>query len=454
MRRHPISRTLSRWSWAFLPALLSGLPVTGLARAAEKPAAVLVDAGFPGGNVVLDKIDGDTVLLHQDLRDTEGDWFYWHFRVRGAAGRTLTFRFTRGNVLGVRGPAVSTDGGHTWAWLGTTTIKGASFQYAFPPTADEVRFCFAIPYLEANLREFLQRHARRPALRVESLCRTAKGRDVELLRVGRLDGAAGQRVLLTARHHACESLADYALEGLLETVLADEPDGAWLREHVEFLAVPFMDKDGVEDGDQGKNRKPHDHNRDYIQRIHPSVKALTERVPAWSQGKLRVALDLHCPHIRGEHNEVIYFVGGPDPLIWQQVTRFAEGLAAERQGPLGYRVQDNLAYGQAWNKPYPDTRLLSFGRWAAELPGIRLATSLEIPYANAGGQKVTADTARAFGKDLAHALRRYLCRSSVLLGGAQVPRITKRDAEPQQRLPKQLPCLCTQIRRLLKFVGQ
>ena len=43
-----------------------------------------------------------------------------------------------------------------------------------------------------------------------------------------------------------------------------------------------------------------------------------------------------------------------------------------------------------------------------ELPGIGLATTFEIPYANASGQPVTADSARAFGRDLAKALRRYL----------------------------------------------
>ena len=31
-------------------------------------------------------------------------------------------------------------------------------------------------------------------------------------------------------------------------------DGQWLREQVGFLVVPFIDKDGVEDDDQGKNR--------------------------------------------------------------------------------------------------------------------------------------------------------------------------------------------------------
>ena len=47
-------------------------------------------------------------------------------------------------------------------------------------------------------------------------------------------------------------------------------------------------------------------------------------------------------------------------------------------------------------------------RWVGGLPGVIFGTSLEIPYANAAGKAVTAETARAFGRDLAHALRVYL----------------------------------------------
>jgi hypothetical protein len=374
---------------------------------AAPPAEITVDSRIPGGNIIVDKIQADEVLLHQDLRDTAGDWFYWCLRVRGAGSRTLTFKFTRGNVLGVRGPAVSTDQGATWKWLGTESVKGASFRYTFSPTVEEVRFSYCIPYFESDLKKFLARHAR-PRLKVETLCRTAKGRDVELLRLGKLDGEPEHRVLLTARHHACESMADYVLEALLEAVLADDEDGAWLRKHVEFLAVPFMDKDGVEDGDQGKNRKPHDHNRDYLQKIYPSVKSLTERVPKWSAGKLRVAIDLHCPWIRGEHNEVIYFVGGPDAENWKRVTQLAGILEASQRGPLRYRASDNLPFGKAWNTGDGNPKLQSFGRWAAGLPGILVGASMEIPYANAAGKEVTAESARAFGRDLARALRQYL----------------------------------------------
>lgn len=62
-----------------------------------------------------------------------------------------------------------------------------------------------------------------------------------------------------------------------------------------------MDKDGVEDGDQGKNRLPHDHNRDYTgESIYASVRASRDFVPHWSVGRLKFALDMHCPYILGK----------------------------------------------------------------------------------------------------------------------------------------------------------
>ena len=57
-------------------------------------AEIAVDDKLPAGNVIVEKIEGDVVRLHQDLRDSSQDWIYWKFRVTGAAGRTLKFRFT------------------------------------------------------------------------------------------------------------------------------------------------------------------------------------------------------------------------------------------------------------------------------------------------------------------------------------------------------------------------
>ena len=52
-----------------------------------------IDRDYIGGNIHVLGAEGDMVRVENELRDTQGDWFYWAFRVRGATGRTLTFDF-------------------------------------------------------------------------------------------------------------------------------------------------------------------------------------------------------------------------------------------------------------------------------------------------------------------------------------------------------------------------
>ena len=374
-------------------------------KSPQKPPPPTVDCDFPGGNIVVKRIEGETVFVRQDLRDTKGWWFYWYFRVRHAAGRSLTFRFDNPRSFTVRGPAVSTDGGKTWSWLGAECVKDAAFTYRFSAKADDVRFSMAMPYVQSTLREFLRALPAGKHLKVETHCKTRKGRLCQRLRFGRLDGQCAHRVLLTCRHHACEMMASYVLEGLLAAALADTDDGRWLRGNVEFLAVPFMDADGVADGDQGKNRKPHDHNRDYRgQSIYPSVRALRELVPTWSGGRLRIAIDMHCPYIRGGANDQIFLVGGPSHDNWKRTRRFGEVLKGAQSGSLRYSGNFDIPHGVSWNK----TAVGPCGKWTEGLDGIWVATSIEIPYARAGGKDVTAQTARTFGQGLARAMRRFL----------------------------------------------
>ncbi|MCX7007525.1 MAG: M14 family zinc carboxypeptidase [Kiritimatiellaeota bacterium] len=390
-------------------AALCACTALGIAVAKVGPLLPSVDADLPAGNILVEDITTDDVYLRPSLRDTAGDWFYWHFRVSYVAQQKLTFHFTHGNPIGVRGPAVSTDGGQSWQWLGAQAVQGTNFSYTFGEKYHDIRFCVAFPYTEKNITAFLAGHTNNPHLKVATLCQTKEGRNAELLYLGRLDGRAEQKVVLTCRHHCCEMMASFVLEGIIEGVLAETAEGRWLREHVEFFVVPFVDKDGVEAGDQGKNRKPHDHNRDYAgNSLYPTVFAIRRQVPQWGADKLRVALDLHCPTLRGGGNEQLVFVGGPDTNAWREAQQFTKILEATQTGPLHYSTTNNLPFGKGWNTPANFTAGLSFARWATALPGVRWGATLETPYANAGGVAVTDASARALGHDLARALQKYL----------------------------------------------
>ena len=63
---------------------------------------------------------------------------------------------------------------------------------------------------------------------------------MERLRLGKLDGPPQYRVLLTCRHHCCEMMANWVLEGIMDAVLDEDEPGRWLRQNVELLAIPFV----------------------------------------------------------------------------------------------------------------------------------------------------------------------------------------------------------------------
>lgn len=72
----------------FLAACLGAAATTTIGPAtAATSAEAVIEADFPGGNILFDRIDGDDVYLRQDPRDTPDFWFYWYFRVRQAASR-------------------------------------------------------------------------------------------------------------------------------------------------------------------------------------------------------------------------------------------------------------------------------------------------------------------------------------------------------------------------------
>jgi hypothetical protein len=182
-------------------------------------------------------------------------------------------------------------------------------------------------------------------------------------------------------------------------------------EGAEVMVVPFVDLDGVEAGDQGKNRRPHDHNRDYGEGIYPETCAIRRMVEGWGDGAPVVAIDVHCPWIRGKRNEVVYQVGSSEGRMWEEQRRFGgmlERAVGDGRGGLPYSAGDDLAYGLEWNVAKSFAGGVSFGRWACGVKGVRLATAFEVPYANAGGVEVLPGSARGFGERVGRAVGEYV----------------------------------------------
>ena len=396
-------------SFVLLIGLLSTLLLASCGGEKKNPE-LQITANFPGGNITVDSIQGTTAYLQPDLGDTDHPWFYWYYAVKSNQSDSVRFVFDTKDCLTIKGPAVSRDGGKTWSWLFDGTVSNNEFT-AYIKADEEIRFSMGMPYTQENFDTFIQPYRSHASVRLDTLCITPKGRVTEKLIISPSQKkSAKQKVLLTARHHACEMMANYVMEGMLSAVLSDDPVMKNLRESTEFWVIPFVDKDGVEDGDQGKYRAPRDHNRDYDGKsLYCSTGALREQVPSWSKNQLKVMMDLHCPWIKGPLNEVIYLVGSSNSAVEKQQRIFMDQLAVQNKGPLKFDMtQGIVAYGTAWNTSKNTTQGMSSTQWGATIPGMKLATSFEIPYSVHNEEQMTAENSRLFGRDMAFALAAYL----------------------------------------------
>lgn len=350
-------------------------------------------SAFPTANG-LARNHGDEVTLDRDPRDSTGERWYWHIQARSAEDARMHFRLARPGLLGRYGPSVEAEEEYRWLW--PTEGPDAGFTLTLPAGAI-VRVCATLPYGAAELRRFLQRLGR--AAHVLPLTFSERGRAVPLLRFGGL--GAERLVVLTARHHACEAMASYVLEGAVEHFLDLIRRGHREARRTALLAVPFVDVDGVERGDQGKARHPWDHNRDYGPTSrYRGVAAL--RTVLHAELRPIYALDLHTPGLRGEIEEVPYVVSSAEKNDDRMADALLSLLAARSPEAPGEGAR-KLVFDQAWNHP-GSTGERCCAAWLRSRPQTRMATTVEFPNAVLHGQPVTTVRARAFGAALLDAV--------------------------------------------------
>jgi hypothetical protein len=191
------------------------------------------------------------------------------------------------------------------------------------------------------------------------------------------------------------------LEGILRR-LAEKP-----FDNVTVFCVPMVDYDGVVDGDQGKGRSPHDHNRDYVRgeaSLYPEVAAIRDYVDHHS---VAFGVDCHSPyHTGGEHGEHdTVYVCRQDTGKYDRIVAFSRLLAEKiTSDSFPYDPKNDVcARTTRWARDdTPD--LKSYIMTAREEA---VAVSLETTYF---GDPVRFSEARAlaFGACVAEVIRAYI----------------------------------------------
>jgi hypothetical protein len=339
---------------------------------------------FIGGNIKITKICGSDIYLENQIRDSSEDWFYWAFCIEGAEGKKLNFHM-QSNRLGYWGPAVSYDL-INWHWL--DNVKEDSFRYEFNERENKVYFAHHMLYHPDRFNKI----AEILSLDIFELCKSRKGRSVPACIIGK----GSKSVILTARHHACESTGSFVLEGVLKELVLNPIDD------VKIFCVPFVDYDGVVDGDQGKARKPHDHNRDYMpdKSIYPETSAIKEYVNKFG---CNYGFDFHSPWHKGGENDNVFIVRNNVEKL-NKTEKFANILEKHiSKTSMKYSSKNDHAPMTGWNQPSPN-----FGFTMNQRLECEIAHSFETAYFGTENNKISDEKMVELGKCYARALKEYI----------------------------------------------
>lgn len=230
-----------------------------------KASGVRFDADFESGNLgqveLIDKtrlrvspnkpVTYLSYLVHGKLDpdnpvdtslEPSSNWYY--FRMTGTKGKKIHI-FAPDN--GVARTSYSYDGVH-WEHLPLAEPQGHLVDKLF--TGDTVFIALYEPYTYSYLQERIKTWGGRPDVTLDTIGFSHEGRPMQLLHVTDPSVPAAQkaRIWIHGRQHPSETPASFLVDGLMDYLTSDTPEGRSLRQQIDAYILPFANPDGVADG--------------------------------------------------------------------------------------------------------------------------------------------------------------------------------------------------------------
>jgi len=208
-----------------------------------------INCQFDSGNINV--IDSQSNPVKLAIRhDHKSDFYQWfHFCVSGArAQEKLQLSLT--NAAGAafaegwqHFQVVASYDRQEWFRV-TTRYEQGELIFDHAAEYDQVWYSFFTPYSWERHQDLIAWAQTSPVCSLETLGNTLDNRPLSLLTVGQA-GPEKRNIWLTARQHPGETMAEFAIEGLLQKLL-DPADacGRKLLESAVFYIIPNMNPDG------------------------------------------------------------------------------------------------------------------------------------------------------------------------------------------------------------------
>jgi murein tripeptide amidase MpaA len=301
-------------------------------------------------------------------------WF--HFRASGVRG--VPCRYVIENAGDVTYPSGWKQGDYAvrastnlqdWFCVPTKFENGALIFEATTLT-DSMWFAYFEPYTLERGAQFLAKLQNMSGVRVERLGNTVEGRDLDLAMLG---NPQGKPVWVIARQHPGETMAQWFVEGLLETLTdAANPIVREVLKLARFHVVPNMNPDGSFRGNLRVNAAGANLNREWMEpslQRSPEVFLVRQRM---QQSGVALFVDAH-----GDEGLPYNFIAGSEMIpgfTEQQRSEQARFLDVFKQASPDFQTQ----YGYPSGK-YDQDMLKLASKWVGHTFGC-MSVTLEMPF--------------------------------------------------------------------------
>jgi murein tripeptide amidase MpaA len=290
---------------------------------------ISITSGFDSGNIKLLRVADDTAEL-EIRRDQDSAFYQWfHFRVSGARGRTLTLRIMNCGEAAYPGgwPNYRARFSHDrqdWRQADTSYADGV-LTITHKAESDALWFAYFAPYSMERHHDLVALMAGMPGVSLIELGKTLDGQPLDCLELG----TGPKQVWLYARQHPGETMAEWWMEGALD-LLTDsvDPVATTLREQATFHIVPNMNPDGSRRGHLRTNAVGVNLNREWHAPSPERSPEVLHTLARMDETGVAFAMDVH-----GDEAIPYVFMAG------------FEGIPnwTDRQGDLYQRYRNGLA---------------------------------------------------------------------------------------------------------------
>jgi len=270
---------------------------------------------------------------------------HWHFQLQAEPGSqfTLVLNHLLNIWNGKPGVPVSehtrcqvSDDGRVWRTVETEVTDQAQLRLDVTLTTNVLYVAHLEPYRVSDLDRLLAEIRGHPQVAITHIGRTVQGRDLEIVRIGRDD--APHRALFRARAHAWESGGSWVVQGLIRSLLREDPENVdFLRRYAVYI-LPMANKDGVAHGKTRFNLLGKDLNRNWDQPPDPILAPENHALETWLRDMIArgrkpdLAIDLHNDqsgriHVSRPEIDLEAYLGRVDryEALMREFTWFTEG---------------------------------------------------------------------------------------------------------------------------------